>query len=272
MNTTTVPTRKSGFVRELNAVITIAAREITLTLKAPAMIIISLAIPIVMMGLVGGMLSQSIAGGLSFNYELYMMMGMMVIMLFMTATMGMLTLVDESSTDFMQEIMVSPVSRYSIVVGKILGVSFGSILCSIGTLIVGLFMGITLRPAQLLRLLTLSPLMCLSVGAMAIFIIGFIKSKGKANITVMVITIPQMFLCGAFIPISHSSGILYVLSRLMPMTYCLDLVRAVVYVGTPEYNSAVLFNPWITLTAIVALTVLFLIFGTVFFARSERDR
>ncbi len=107
---------------------------------------------------------------------------------------------------------------------------------------------------------------------MAIFIIGFIKSKGTANIAVMVITIPQMFLCGAFIPISNSSGILYGLSRLMPMTYCLDLMRAVVYAGTPAYASAVLFNPFVTLIALVALTLLFLIFGTFFFARSERNR
>jgi ABC-2 type transport system permease protein len=224
------------------------------------------------MGLVGSMLSQSIAGVLSFDYGPYMMIGMMVIMLFMTVSMGMLTLVDESTADFMQEIMVSPISRYSIVIGKIIGASFGSILCSLGALIVGLFMGITISSDGLLRFLALSPLMCLSGGAMAIFIIGLMKSKGAANIMVMVITIPQMFLCGAFIPISNSSGILLVLSRLMPMTYCLDLARAVVYAGTPEYNSVILFNPFVTFIAIVVLTVLCLIIGTIFFARSETHK
>jgi len=272
MNTTTMTSRKSGFAREINAVITIAAREITLMIKAPAMIIISLVIPIIMMGLVGSMLSQSIAGVLSFDYEPYMMIGMMVIMLFMTVSMGMLTLVDESTADFMQEIMVSPISRYSIVIGKMIGASFGSILCSLGALIVGLFMGITISSDGLLRFLALSPLMCLSGGAMAIFIIGLIKSKGAANIVVMVITIPQMFLCGAFIPISNSSGILLVLSRLMPMTYCLDLVRAVVYAGTSEYDSIVLFNPAINLAVILTLTIAFLIIGTFFFARTEKKR
>jgi hypothetical protein len=46
MNSTAVPRRKSGLAREINAVITIMAREITLTIKAPAMIILSLVIPI----------------------------------------------------------------------------------------------------------------------------------------------------------------------------------------------------------------------------------
>jgi ABC-2 type transport system permease protein len=81
-----------------------------------------------------------------------------------------------------------------------------------------------------------------------------------------------MFLCGAFILISNLSGILLVLSRLMPMTYCLDLVRAVVYAGTPEYDSIVLFNPAINLAVILTLTIAFLIIGTFFFAQVEKKR
>jgi len=63
-----------------------------------------------------------------------------------------------------------------------------------------------------------------------------------------------------------------VISRILPMTYCLDLARAVVYAGTPEYDSVVLFNPAITLTVIVAITVVCLVTGTFFFARSEKNR
>jgi ABC-2 type transport system permease protein len=56
------------------------------------------------------------------------------------------------------------------------------------------------------------------------------------------------------------------------MTYCLDLMRAVVYAGTPDYERVVLFNPAICGAAIVALTVVFLVVGTVFFARSEAHK
>jgi ABC-2 type transport system permease protein len=58
----------------------------------------------------------------------------------------------------------------------------------------------------------------------------------------------------------------------MPMTYCLDLVRSAVYAGTPEYANVVLFNPAVTLAAIVALTAVFLTVGTFLFARSESHR
>ena len=98
------------------------------------------------------------------------------------------------------------------------------------------------------------------------------SSKKAANLAVNLIVLPQMFLSGAIIPISNSNGVLMVLSRCMPMTYCLDLVRAVVYSGSPTYASVVMFNPVINFAAIAALTVVCLIIGTFFFARSEKNR
>jgi len=118
----------------------------------------------------------------------------------------------------------------------------------------------------------LSPLICLSGGALAMIIIGLIKSKRAANLAVMLIVMPQMFLSGAIIPINNSSGVLLILNRIMPMTYCLDLVRAVVYKGSAEYSNVVMFNPMVNFAAIVALTVVCLIVGTFFFAQSEKNR
>ena len=114
--------------------------------------------------------------------------------------------------------------------------------------------------------------MCLAAGSMAMIVIGVIKSNKMANMAVMLITMPQMFLSGAIIPINNSTGMLYVLSRIMPMTYCLDLTRAVVYSGTADYANVVLFNPMISLLVIASLTIVFLIVGTFFFARSEKNR
>lgn len=263
---------KSGFLREVNAVITLFMRGVSVTLKSPGTLIMSLAMPIVMMGMVGGNLSENMAGGLGFDYGQFMLVGMIVNMLFMMTSQGLSSLVEDRETDFTQEIMVSPVSRYSIIIGTIFASSFSAIVSSVGTLVVGLFMGIRLGAGQLLALLILSPLMCLAAGAFAVLLIGCIKSQKAANMAVMLITMPQMFLSGAVIPIAHSSGILFVLSRLMPMTYCLDLVRAVVYAGTPEYAGVVLFNPVVNCAAIIALTASFLVVGTWAFSRSEKNR
>ncbi|MDR3289289.1 MAG: ABC transporter permease [Peptococcaceae bacterium] len=272
MSTLVLQRKKSKLWRELNAVAAIVARDITLFLKSPATMIMSLAMPLVMMGMLGGTLAQNMAGGLAFNYGQFMLVGMLVNMLVMTTTMGMTSLVEDHTTDFTQEMLVSPVSRYAIVIGKILGSSFGGVVSMFGTIVVGLFMGITLSLGQLLLIFALSPLICLSGGALAMLVIGLIKSNRTANLAIMIVVMPQMFLSGAIIPINHSSGVLLVLSRLLPMTYCLDLVRAVVYAGTPEYASIVMFNPALNLAVIAALTAVFLVIGTFFFARSEKNR
>jgi len=46
----------------------------------------------------------------------------------------------------------------------------------------------------------------------------------------------------------------------------------VVYAGSPEYASVVMFNPAVNLAAIIVLTAVCLIVGTLFYARSEKNR
>jgi ABC-type Na+ efflux pump permease subunit len=121
-------------MRELNAVITIVARDILLAFKSPFGLIMSLAMPIVMMGMLGGSLAQNMTAGLNFNYGQFMPVGMLINMLFMFTTQRLTSLVEDRITDFTQEMMIAPVSRYSIVIGKIFGSSFGGIIGMIVTL------------------------------------------------------------------------------------------------------------------------------------------
>lgn len=272
MSTIAIERNRSRLSREITAIVTIAARDITLALKTPGMLIFTLAMPLIMMGLLGGSLSQNMAGGLGFNYSQYMMVGVLVNQLFMMMTTGITSLVQDRAQDFTQELFVSPVSRYSIVLGKIIGAAFMAILQLVGVFIIAIVMGISISLNQFLILIAVSPFICLAAGALGMVIVAFIKSDRIANVVVMIVVMPQMFLSGAIIPISHSSGVLFVLSRMMPMTYCLDLVRAVFYAGTPEYAHIVLFNPFVNLVVITSLTIIFLVIGTFFFARSETKR
>ena len=269
---TTFARKKSRVYREINTIIAIIGREITVYLKSPGAAIMSLAMPVMMMGMIGGNLMQNMSSGVAFELGPFMLVGMLVNMLFMISSMGMTSMVDDHDINFNQEMLVSPVSRYSLVSGKILGSAFAAIVSMAGTILVGLVMGITLPVSKLLLILALAPLMCFSGGALAMLIIGMVKSKKAANLAVNLIVMPQMFLSGAIIPITQSSGILKMLSRCMPMTYCLDLARAVVYRGTPEYEAVVMFNPLVNFAALAVLTAVCLVIGTWMFARAEKNR
>jgi ABC-2 type transport system permease protein len=258
--------------REANAVLAVAARDVTSTLKSPSGMITALLMPVLMMGMIGGTLMQNMTWGLGFDFGEFMLVGMLVSMLFMMTTMRMTSLVDDADEAYSAELLVAPVSRYAIVVGKILGSAFMAIVSCLGVLAVGAVMGITLAPWQLLVLLALAPLLCLSGGALAMIVLGTIKNNTTANAAVMLISMPQMFLAGVIIPISQSSGVLGVLSRAMPMTYCVDLGRAVVYAGRADYDAVVMFNPAVNLACIAAITVVCLVAGTWLYARSEKNR
>lgn len=232
----------------------------------------SLLMPVMMMGMIGGNLTQNMAGGLGYDFGLFMMVGMMINMLFMGTSNGVSSLVDDHDSNFSEELLAAPVSRYAIVSGKILGSWIPSVVNMLGTLIVGAFMGITLDIRQLLSILALSPLICFSAGALAMLPIGLIKNRKAANMVSMMITMPQMFLSGAMIPITHTSGILRVISRMMPMTYALDMTRAAVYAGSKAYKQVVIFHPLVSISATVAISVVCVVIGTFFYARSEKNR
>jgi ABC-2 type transport system permease protein len=256
----------------LNAVWAIVCRETTVAFKSPGSFIASLAMPVIMMGMIGGNLTQNMAGGLGFDFGRFMLVGMLINMLFMSTANGVVSLVDDGESNFSAEMLSAPVSRYAIVVGKILGSMLPAVASMFGALIVGAFMGIALTLPQLLSILALSPLICLSAGALTMVPIGLIKNRRAANMMAMLLTMPQMFLSGAIIPISNTGGLLMVISRLLPMTYALDLTRAVVYSGTPDYAAVVMFSPALSIGATIAIIVVCLIIGTFFYARSEKNR
>ncbi|MDR0571051.1 MAG: ABC transporter permease [Clostridiales Family XIII bacterium] len=264
--------KPSRVFREISTIWAIVCREVSVAFKSPGTLIMSLAMPLVMMGMIGGNLTQNMADGLNFDFGMFMLVGMMINMLFMATSQGVATLVDDHEDNFSEEMLIAPVSRYAIVIGKICGSAFSAVVTMLGTLIVGAVMGITLSFGQFLSILALSPLICLAAGSLAMLFIGLIKNRKAANLAVMLIIMPQMFLSGAIIPIGNSSGLLWVISRMLPMTYCLDLTRAVVYAGTPEYGAVTLFNPLVSITGTICITVVCLTVGTFFYARSEKDR
>lgn len=258
--------------KEINAVLAITAREITKAVKSPVLLIVSIIFPVIFIGLMGGSLSQNMAGNLGFNYLQFVMIGMIVNNMFTGTVAGMSALIEERDKNLTQELYVSPISRYSIILGKMIGSSFTSLVGLLGILLVSLAMRIPLGGMHIVWLFLTTPLYCLVGASLGIFFIGFVQDSKAADVGSMLIVMPQMFLSGAIIPIFHSTGILGFLAHLMPMTYAIDLARAVFYEGTPVYNQVVLYNPWLDLLVMAGFFLVFSIIGTIMFTRSERNR
>ena len=258
--------------RELNATFAIAWREILRAVKSPLSIAFTVIFPILFIGVLGGSISQNLGAALPYAYLPFMLIGMIANSMYQGTITGITNLVEERENDFTAELFVAPISRYSVLLGKMIGSGVAAMVSLVGILAMIVIMQIPMNPGDLMRVLALTPILALAGGALGIFIIGVTQDPKAVAISVPLLIFPQMFLSGALIPVAASSGLLGVLAKVIPMTYSIDLARNIFYWGKPEYSATVLYPPMLDLAVTVAFFLAFTVVGTYLFVRADRNR
>ena len=265
-------TRRARLARDLNAVFAIAWREILRAVKSPLSIAFTVIFPILFIGILGGSISQNLSAGLSYAYLPFMLIGMVANGMYQGTITGVTNLVEERENDFTAELFVAPISRYAVLVGKLIGSGVAAMVSLIGVVAMIVVMQIPMNFGDLLRVIALAPMLALAGGALGVFLIGLSQDSKVVAVAVPLLIFPQTFLSGALIPVAASSGLLGLLARIIPMTYSIDLARNIYYWGKPEYAAAVLHGPWLDLAVTVGYFLVFMIVGTVLFVRADRNR
>ncbi len=167
---------------------------------------------------------------------------------------------------------ISPISRYTIVIGKILGETVVSFLQVFGIVLFGILFGVPISYGALLSLIPFAFIAALLGGSFGLLVMANLSEQRAANQIFPFLLFPQFFLAGVFNPIQILPLPLLILSRISPMTYAVDLMRSIYYWGTPEYDKAVLFNPMLNIAVVAAMMVVFIAIGTFVFVKNERNR
>src|SRR5438552_10060935 len=116
--------RSSGpRMTELGPVLAIAQRDLMRLLRDRPRLITTLFSPLLLIGVLGGTLQANLGKNIGFNFLAFTFTGVLGMTLFQSSAQGVISLINDRENDFSQEMFVSPVSRYSIVFGKILGES-----------------------------------------------------------------------------------------------------------------------------------------------------
>lgn len=259
-------------MHNLNAIATIASRDVAKLFRDRPRILASLIFPVIFIGVLGTSLQQNIGGNLGYNFLVFIFIGVLAQTLFQSTASGIISLVEDRQTDFAQEMFIAPISRYSILLGKILGETLISLVQITGVLIFGFIIGIPIDTAGLIRLIPFIFIVSFFGGAFGVLVMSSLSNQRAANQIFPFILFPQFFLAGVFNPITNLPLPILIASRLSPMTYAVDLLRSIYYLGTPEYTQTVLFNPAINLAVTVGAGVIFLVIGTFLFVRNERNR
>jgi ABC-2 type transport system permease protein len=258
--------------REINAIITIAFRDITKLFRDRIRLVSGLVFPVIFIGVLGGSLQSSLGEAVGFSFIVFVFTGVLAQTMFQSSASGVLFLLEDRENDFSQEMFVAPVSPRSIILGKIIGESFVALTQGVGIVAFGLLVGVPLTLLQLLLLVPVAFIACLLGGAFGILLLANLSSQRTVRQIFPFLIFPQLFLSGVFTPLKDLPPILDVLSKIAPMTYVVDFTRGIYYAGQPEFDLVVAANPLYNIIIIGMLFLVFLVVGTALFVRRERNR
>ena len=260
-------------IRETNAIVTIAYRDMLKFVRDPSRLISTLILPVFLLGLFGEGLQAAFGANLGYNYLTFVFLGVLAQTLFQSASLGIVSLIEDRENDFAQEIFISPISRYSLVFGKILGESLVALTQGVVIVAFGAILGVPIEWAVLPALLVVALFTCLLGGSFGLILLATMGSQRAANQFLPFLIVPQLILAGVFNPLKGLPIYLELASIISPLRYAVDLTRAVYYQGQPgAYSRVVVASPLLNLLLMAAMFAIFLVVGTILFVRSERNK
>ena len=259
-------------MRELNVIAALAGRDLTKFARDPGRLVAAVVFPFFMIFLLGGTLQLNLGKAAGFNFIGFTFTGFLGMTLFQSTASGLTSLMDDRHNDFAQEIFVSPVSRYSIVFGKILGETLVAIAQVLPFIAFAAVLRVPLTPTALLLLAPVALISCFMGGAFGLLLLNTISDTRAANQMFNFVFLPQYFLAGLVSPINVLPWYLEALSLVSPMRYVIDLTRGVVFAGSAEYGRVVLLSPLTNAAVLALMFVVFMVVGTALFVRRETNR
>jgi ABC-2 type transport system permease protein len=255
---------------EASAIFAIAHRDFIKLLRDRPRIISSFAFPLIFIGVLGSSLQSGFGEPAGVNLLVFVFTGVLGMTMWQSTAQGIISLIADREEDFSQEIFVSPISRYSIIVGKILGESLVALPQAAGILAFAIILRIPLSLDQLARIVPALLVVAVFGGAFGVIVLANLGSQRAAQQIFPFILLPQYFLAGLFNPIGNLPLPLDILSKISPLRYAVDLTRDAYYSTTSERVQ--LFDASTNLAIMAAMFVIFMVVGTFLFVRAERNR
>lgn len=128
----------------------------------------------------------------------------------------------------MKEILVAPVSRTAIAVGKTLGAATIASLQAFILLVIAPFIGISLHIATIPQLFLFMVLLSFAIAGLGLLIASLMKTTESFGLLMQVLIFPMFFLSGAFFPLTAVPLWMTALSKINPLTYGVDAMRQII--------------------------------------------
>jgi ABC-2 type transport system permease protein len=223
-----VPQR--SFASELRAIRIVWRRELIRYRSDRLRMVTTLIQPLLFLFVLGaGLQKLSSAGTHGVNLKTFIYPGILCISVMFTAMFSAASIVWDREFGFLREMMVAPVRRSSIVIGKVLGGA--SVACIQGVIVICLagLVHVPYDPVLILGVFGLQLLLAFTITAFGVMIAIRIKQMQSFMGVMQMIVMPMFFISGALFPASGLPGWLTVLNRIDPLTYAVDPMRRLVF-------------------------------------------
>ncbi len=205
-------------------------REIVRFLKDRARVTSSLLQPIIFWVLFAGALRGSFRPG-DVGYGEYFFAGTLVMICLFTAIFATITVIEDRREGFLQGVLVAPVPRASIALGKIAGGATLGWLLSVVFLLLAPIAGISFTVWSAMATLAVLLLVALAVTGIGFTLAWLMDSTAGYHGIMMVFLMPMLLLSGAFFPASGAHPVMQWIMFCNPLTYGVAAVRHALYSG-----------------------------------------
>lgn len=275
----------------MEAIYAVWLRDIIKFFRDRGRLIGSFAMPFMFLILFGsgmsGAMSAMIGGGNSsgaladFDFIEFMFPGIIGMTVFNTAIFSALSVVQDKEFGYMREILVSPMSRVSIAIGKVLGGTTVAVIQGLMMLIFVPFIGVSLTFSMVIQLIPIMFLVGFTISAIGLLIASSLKTAQGFQMIIQILLFPMLFLSGAMFPLNGLPAWMDFIVKINPLTYSVDMFKEIIL--QPETMAAPLrqamgldlevFNHIITFTeeiiVVGVIGAIFIVAATMKFSKAE---
>ena len=249
---------------ELRGFYTLWLREVKRYLRNRTRIVSSFMQPLLWLVIFGsGVRFSGDIGGLT--YQQFIFPGIIGQTLLFTAMFMGISVIWDKEFGFMKEILVAPISRFSIFMGKMIGDSTDAVLQGVIVFFLGFILGVPIDMVMFLAILPIMLLTTFGLVSIGLTIASYITDLESFGVIQSFINLPLFFLSGALFPLQGLPEWLQVASRLNPLTYGVDALRTVILGGAWQS----IYPLWMDLAIIGGFNVVLIAVGTWAFGRMK---
>ncbi|MHB8507175.1 MAG: ABC transporter permease [Candidatus Dormibacteria bacterium] len=223
--------RSGTFAATLRAIYIIWYRDMVRYLRDRFRLVASLSQPLLYLVIFGTGLSSSLGGrgvGLGFDYKQFLYAGVIGMSILFIAIFSGMSIVWDREFGFLKEVLVAPINRSAVAIGKTLGGATQSFAQGIILLLLSPLAGVKLTLIGVLELLPLMFLLGFSLSAMGVALATRMKSMQGFQGVMNFLMMPLFFLSGALFPLAGLPSWMTVLTRVDPVAYGIDPIRRVI--------------------------------------------